>query len=129
MSSSNSIFYTISYALSYLLIFILAIFLCIFLRIKERSYDLFMMIILNISCLLWPILRRITPFFVHSQFSAQFMISLASATYTFSLFWAASFAMFTYSVLNSTTKIFNCKRFIKGSFLVSLGVALLYPIT
>jgi len=127
MSDSNSTFLTLFNILNYILIFIFVVFLFTFLRIKEKNYGLLMMIILNVCYLIYPLLQTITPYVIYSEFLARFMLSLSSAIYIFALFWSASFAIFTYSVLRST-KIFNFKRFMKLAFLVSFLFSLLHPI-
>jgi len=127
MSDSYSTFITIFNTLNYILIFIFVVFLLRFLRIKEKTYGLLMMIILNVCYLLWPILQSIAKYVVHSEFLARFMLSLDLAIFSFALFWSASFAIFTYSVLSSK-KIFDFKRFMKLAFLISFLFSLLVPV-
>jgi len=104
-----------------------AIFLYGFLRIRDRNYGVMIIIILNISYLLWSILNVLAARLASKEWNPKFIFGLYYGISNFSLCWSAAFAIFTYFVLKSR-RLFIFKRFMTFSFLICLVLSSIFPI-
>jgi len=116
---------------SFLLNFSIAIpllaFLYRLLRYREDNYGRTMILILNISYALHPIMNIIARIFMILEKSryVDIAVLLMTAAESFSITWSVFFAIFTYSVLKSR-QLFRFRFFMLISLIVTFSMVALF---
>ena len=103
------------------------VFLIGFLRQRDKTYGLYIIIILNLAYLMSGIYETIRPFLKTQSQIIELVDLTFRGIYDFSMYWAAAFACFTHLVLNSRTH-FYFKRFMAISLLLSSAAAAAFPL-
>ncbi len=95
-------------------------------NLRERTPGLYMVLILSIFDLLYPITNMFRLTFQSSN-SGKIFYPIAVYIYRFSLYWSTVISIFTYYVI-AKKKTFDPDNFIKRGVLICLGAALLCPL-
>ena len=116
----------VSFALNFSIALPLLAFLYKLLRYSEDSYGRTMILILNISYALHPIMNIIARIFMilQNRKLVDIAVLLMTAAESFSISWSIFFAIFTYSVL--TTKQFRFRLFMSTSLIVTFSMVALF---
>jgi len=104
-------------------------FLRSFLSTKEKNYGLYMILILNISDLAYPITNLLTIFLSKNPQNLKIIGPMVVSIYSFFVVWSAAFAIYTYMLLKSIHQgsFFNYKCFMFLAITISLFFAILFP--
>jgi len=92
------------------------IFLSKFTALKQKNYGLYMILILAIADLTFP-LTNIIQLFVHNPTIENILNSLGLTIYQFSLYWSMVIAFFVYLVVKGES-LFNPKIFISRALVL-----------
>ncbi len=115
--------------LNVLCVLVSTVFIILYFRLPEKTYGLNIIFILNLSYLANAIFSLCAQFLVHGEANRAITFLALTRFFTnFSLFWSATFAFFTYSVITSKT-LFKFKKFIYSSLVMCLALATVYPLT
>ena len=115
-----------AWATNLLIIFFASIVLLRFTKLRDKTAGLYMILILTISDLLFPLMNILTIQFVNSFQSAVIFGSISSFINRFSLYWSAAIAIYTYQIL--TSRNFDENKFIKKSLIVCCSVVAAFPL-
>lgn len=127
MDDSASFLDICFYVLDIIVTLAFCVFLIGFLRQKDKTYGLYIIIILNLAYLSSGFYEIIRPF-LRTKAQVLEMVDLTfRGIYDFSMYWAAAFACFTHLVLNSRTD-FYFKRFMAVSLLLCSAVSAAFPL-
>jgi len=96
-------------------------------KVKEKTYGLYMILILNICDFIFPIINLLAVPIVRDEASACIFTGFSSGIYHFSLYWTTSIAVFLLLVVKYK-RTFNPKKFMTLAALISLIVSLVYPV-
>lgn len=123
MSGFEQNFEILSCVLDVLIIIASGLFLYSYIRLPEKNYGLYMILVLNISDLIYPVMNLLVTICVKSQLSANLFAGFSQFLFGFGLYWSMFIAVLIYTVLNWRA-IVNPKLFMVTAFLVSVGVIL-----
>jgi len=104
------------------------------LRIKDRNYGFYMVAILHLCYIGYPIMNIISIHWVYfegwNKPPTPIMGSLAVVFYVFSIHWTSANALFTYLLTKSILagKSFPFKKFLWTVFAISAFVTALFPV-
>lgn len=98
-----------------------------FFKTREKTYGLYMLLILAISDFLFPITDILTIIPITDQQSATFLKPLASSLFEFSLCWSAAISLFTYKILNYRDP-FDHKQYTIRAFFACVAYTILFII-
>lgn len=116
-------FEILSCVLDVLIIIASGLFLYSFIKLSDKNYGLYMILILNISDLIYPVMNLLVTICVKSQFSANIFAAFSEFLFGFGLYWSTFIAILIYTVLNWRA-IVNPKLYMITAFSVSVGVIL-----
>jgi len=102
------------------------IFLSKFIALKGKNYGLYMILILNVSDLTFP-LTNIIQLFVDNPTVETILSSMGPAIYRFSLYWSTAIALFVYLVVQGE-RLFNPKIFVIWAMVVCTLFSLFYSL-
>jgi len=124
---SDPIYFKIqAWATNILIIIFSAIVLLKFTKLREKTGGLYMILVLTIADLSFPVMNALTIEFVNSNDSALLFAAISSFQNRFSLYWSAAIAIYTYQILVS--RDFDEKVFIKKSFIITCAIVSIFPI-
>jgi len=104
------------------------------LTMKDKNYGFYMVAILHLAYLGYPIMNIVSIYWVHLEGwntpPTPTMGTLAISFYVFSIQWTASNALFTFLLTKSIFAIqqFHFQKFIISSLAISLIVTISFPI-
>lgn len=124
-TNNKEIYYELSYYITDFFIAIASIvFIFSFSRIRQKNYGVYMILILAISDLLFPIMSACLVILPNTQDQIVYALaSLTAGVYEFGLLWSTNIAIFVY-VIYLYKKPFNPRLFLIHSFLCCLAVSL-----
>ena len=99
-----------------------------FLRVKDKSYGLYIIIILNVSYMLYSLLDICRSLLVDKVNEVHISDFVSRWIYDFGLFWSAAFSIFTYTLLKDPMQFFDYKKFMIRALLCCTLLASIYPI-
>jgi len=102
------------------------IFLKSFQKTKKKTPSLYMIMILSIADLFFPITNVAVLLFMRSEETATLFFVIESFLYRFSLYWSTALAILTYLILSKGIS-FKAGTFMKRAFIVSFGLAFICP--
>jgi len=122
--NNREIYYELAY---YIIDFCIAVaslaFIYSFSRIRQKNYGVYMVLILAISDLLFPIMSAFLVLLPNDQDEVvSAFASLTTGVYMFGLLWSTNIAIFVYVIYNYK-KPFNPRLFLIHSFLCCLVVS------
>ena len=123
--SADDILRIIAWTANILTIIVSFIFLICFYRIKGKTAGLYLVLVLSLSDLTYPLLNALTMFFVNGQTAAVVFSAVGVSIYHFSLFWSTVMAIFCYFVLDYRRSV-NIKAFVTSSVLCCSAVAIMF---
>jgi len=115
----------IAWTANTLTIIVAFVFLINFSRIKEKTASLYLVLVLSLSDLTYPLLNTLTMQFVNGQTAAVIFSAIGVSIYHFSLFWSTIMAIFCYCVLDYRRSV-NIRAFVTSSVLACLTLATLF---
>jgi len=127
MVNPSDVFHVEAWITNIIIVIASAVFLSKFSRIQTKNYGLYMILILNIADLFFPLLSILTELFGHTPGIANFLALCGPTMYKFSLLWSTAIAYFLFLVVRNQ-KIFDPKKFIYVSFLWCFSISVLYSL-
>ncbi len=98
-----------------------------FTRTQNKTYASYMVLILNMSDMTFPLMSILTELFKSSTSFNEFNCAFGPATYRFSLYWSTAIAYFVFLVVKKKI-LFNPRRFILYALILCLFLASLFCI-
>ena len=102
------------------------IFLKRFKNTKKKTTSLYMIMILSIADLFFPITNIAVLLFMRSEGTATLFFVIESFLYRFSLYWSTALAILAYLILSKGIS-FRESTFMKRAFFLSFGLAFICP--
>jgi len=102
------------------------IFLRSFQKSRKKTSSLYMILILSIADLCFPIVNVAVLLFMRSQSTATLFFVLESFLYRFSLYWSTAFSILTFLILSKGVS-FSTSTFMKSAFVLAFGLAFICP--
>ena len=96
--------------------------------VKDKSYGLYIIMILNVSYMLYSLLDIYRAILINSENEVHISDFISRWIYDFGLFWAASFSIFTYTLMKDPMQFFDYKKFMIKAFLGCMMMASVYPL-
>ena len=123
--NNHEIYYELSYYITDFFIAIASLaFIYSFSRVRQKNYGVYMILILAISNLLFPLMSACLLILPTSQDKIVFALAALSAgVFGFGLLWSTNIAIFVFWIFNYK-KPFNPRLFLIHSFICCLAVSL-----
>ena len=122
-----TIFKGTTWTINFLIIVSTAIFFVHFIRLRAKSIGMYMILVLTLSDLSFPLMNMITNFIVGTgEIYEKSLYITAVAMYRFSLYWSTALAIFSYLILGQMLT-FNGKKFLLYSLLICAICAFFCP--
>ena len=127
MVNQSNIYKTEAWVSNIIIVLASIVFLLKFSKIKTKNYGLYMILILNLADLSFPLVSILTHFFVNKPGVANFLAACGDLMYRFSLLWSTAIAYFLFLVVRNQ-KIFDPKKFLSRSFFFCFSVTTIYSL-
>ncbi len=101
-------------------------FFCSFMKLKERTHGQYMILVLCVVDLIYPIMNILTTIFVRSEDSAAVFGCLGIYIFRFSLYFSTAISIFAYFILQQKQS-FDPYRFRRYSVIICVILALFCP--
>ena len=120
-------FKAITWIINTLIVGSTLIFLFHFIRLRTKSTGMYMILVLTLSDLSFPLMNMITNFVVGTgEINENALYITAVGMYRFSLYWSTAIAVFSYLIL-AENMIFTGKKFLLYSLLICGILSLFCP--
>jgi len=125
--SKDSVFETIAWTTNAIITLASLVFFLNFARAQNKTYASYMVLILNISDMTFPVMSILMALFNNSTSLNEFNSAFGPSTYRFSLYWSTAIAYFVFLVVKKKI-LFNPKRFIIYALVLCLILSSLFCI-
>jgi len=127
MSHHDQILETIAWITNGIITLASIVFFLNFTRAQNKTYASYMVLILNMSDMTFPLMSILTELFKSSISFNEFNCAFGPSTYRFSLYWSTAIAYFVFLVVKKKI-LFNPRRFILYALIICLLLAGLFCI-
>ncbi len=127
MVNPSNIYKTEAWISNVIIVLASIVFLLKFSKIKSKNYGLYMILILNLADLSFPLVSILTHFTANTPGVANFLAACGDLMYRFSLLWSTAIAYFLFLVVRNQ-KVFDPKKFLTRSFVITFSVTIIYSL-